>query len=204
MPAPAVQEAASSLEDLEKKFDSRFSQMETSFRSALSEVSMGASARPPVQEVPPAVDHTLPVAPNAGEGHGKDSRDSSRSRRGRSASRHHRRHHGSHHKRSSIDLHHPLQDHLDLHQHPRRLPPRRHAHPTLARITLLIATLAAGLVILAVDVVLIAAAMIRKASMTLQNIYVKGKSLTPMNAWFLLMLKWHFLCIRRSVTFGAS
>ena len=100
--APSV----SSLVDLEKKFDNRFSQMETSFRSALSEVSMGAAARPLAAEaVDPAVIDPQPAITVAvpDKGRGRHRHGSSCS--GRSASprhrHHHRRHRSSRHSRNN-------------------------------------------------------------------------------------------------------
>ena len=96
-PPPAV----SAIGDLEKKFDTRMAQMETSFCSALSDVSIGSSIRPPsfasVQEV---------VADHPPENSAVIDPGSSTDRPGRSSSGHHRhprrhRHcHGSSPRRS--------------------------------------------------------------------------------------------------------
>ena len=49
---PTAPQSVTSLSDLEQKFDNRMAQMETSFRSALSDMAMGAAARPQVVPEP--------------------------------------------------------------------------------------------------------------------------------------------------------
>ena len=99
-PAPPPS-SVSSIGDLEKRFDSRMAQMETSFRSALSEASMGASIThtsaplASIQEVPPA-----PPVEKADDSRQKASLDHPDH-----TSSHHRHHHRRHHRRSSSSPH---------------------------------------------------------------------------------------------------
>ena len=97
---PTPPKPSASLEDLEKKFDSKIAKMETSFRSALSEASLSSSALrsrsgPTAQSLEPREqDATAPK-----ERSRRDRDHPSPSRRVRSPSRHHhRRRHASSHR----------------------------------------------------------------------------------------------------------